>query len=601
MEELRDFDYTRIGITTGHLSLSLEAFDFDLKNIPNGAEHKRYMEMFNSKIPEDLLAKLVIQKTVSGGYHYIYRCSEIESSMKLANNEQGKAIIETRGEGGYIQVYPTEGYEMIQGSFDKIPLISPEERATLFASAIMMSKTLTKEIKKRQSKEDRNNISKWEEYNEDPEKGLDILFEHGWTLKGEDDDWYNLTRPDSKSGGLHAGYNKELNFLYVFSTSQEWFQTEKPYNNHDILAILEYDGNYPRAYAELYKMYPDAKDGSDNEEDDFKRSLELMDFLSDEQEENGYLEQARKNQIEQGLTTGWTELDKHYRFKENSLDIGLGYDGVGKSLVITSMATASNVLHGWKWGMIMPENRTAMTRRRLIEALSGESINRFDRKPEEFEEWKQYTRDNFKIISNKRHWSILEVIEMGKRLVEVYGIKALLIDPYNFFKVTGNGYSFNNEILSQLRVFAETYCSVYLMAHPSSEAPRKRIDQLGYLAKPQKYDIQGGADFPYRVDNFFTIHRIVNHEDKNTRKIVQFCVEKIKETETGGMVHNQGEWTELSWDIREGFMGYYDDDGNNPMRQSLLAKRNVNELNENVKVDPLKPLTTEDAFGDFEF
>ena len=149
----------------------------------------------------------------------------------------------------------------------------------------------------------------------------------------------------------------------------------------------------------------------------------------------------------------------------------------------------------------MPENKTGMSRRRLVECISGRRIQSFKDEPALFDKYVQESREAFKIISNKKHYSIKDVIEMGKRLYEYYGIKNLLIDPYNFFKVEGNGYSHNNDILSQLRVFAESYCSVTVMAHPSSFAPRNNKDEHGYLGAPSKYSIQGGADFPYRVDN----------------------------------------------------------------------------------------------------
>lgn len=616
-EEIPDYDFTNIGVNTGSLSYALEVIDIDLKNLddPTPENKKRFMELFQSKIPTSLLSKLVIQSTVSGGYHYIYRTEDVTSSHKLATTADGKTIIETRGEGGYIQITPTKGYKMVQGKFSNIPVLKPEERLVLMTASKLLNKTIHSQAAKRMSGEDRKYLEKFKDYNDEMQFGLDLLYEHGWTYhSGENDptsDWVNLTRPDSKSKGLHASYNKEGKFLYVWTPNQKWFDTEKPYNNHHILAELEFDGNYPRAYAKLYEegyggeeeAEVDSKTDERKEKESFKEMLFDLSFLSDDIEENTYLDQARKGIISQGLTTGWPKLDKNFRLKPNSFNIGLGYDGVGKSLVITHLATASNVMHDWKWGMIMPENRTAMTRRRLIEAMSGKQITYFRSRPEEFEEHLKQSRENFKIISNKRHWGIPEVIEMGKRLYEEFGISALLIDPYNFFKVTGNGYSFNNDILSQLRVFAEEYCSVYVMAHPSSEAPRKNIDQAtGLLKKPKKYEIQGGADFPYRVDDFFTVHRIVNHPDKDVRRVVQFSVEKIKETETGGEVHPEGEWTELIWDVRDGFMGYFDEDGNNPMLNHLKNKVN-NKKDSTVEsqqeqIYTIKPASVEDAFMD---
>lgn len=588
-ETIEDYDYDAIGISTGIISGGLEAIDFDLKNAD---DPKAVMTYFKSKVPKKTLEKLVVQQTQSGGYHFVYRCEEISSSKKLAKNPKGKAIIETRGEGGLIKCFPSEGYSMLQGSFEKIPIITPEERLQLFVAAKMLSHTIKKDAMKRASREDLAAFKKFPRYNEDPDIGIHLLEKHGWGFVNEDSEWINMTRPETKSGDIHAGYHKDGKFFYVFSTAQDDFEEEKPYNNHAIFAELEHGGNYPKAYAKLYEMGYGVKDKDENltdiEQIEWEERLKNLTFLSDDIEENGYLEQARKDEIEQGKTWGWGALDPFTRAKENSLNIGLGYDGVGKSVFMLSLAQATNLLHDWKWGMVMPENKTAMSRRRLIETESGRSITSFKHEEALFEDYVKRSRESFKIVSNKRHYSIADVIDMGKRLYEVYGINAFLIDPYNFFKVTGDSYGHNNEMLSQLRVFAESYCSVYIMAHPSSFSPRNNVGVDGYLQPPKKYEIQGGADFPYRVDDFFIIHRIVNHADRDFRKTMQFYSTKVKEVETGGRVHELGDYTSLIYEQRNGFTGYWDVNGDNPMYKVMMSKQGVQK--------ELKRMSPEEAF-----
>lgn len=592
--EIEQYPWDAIGVSTGFISGALEAIDFDLKNAD---DPEKVMKIFKSKVPLELLNKLIVQRTQSGGYHMIYRCSEISSSKKLAKSADGKAIIETRGEGGLIKCYPSEGYTLLQGSFENIPIIKPYERAVLFASATMLSETIIKDSQKRLSADDRKAFNKFPDYNANADIGIGLLEKHGWTIWNEDNKWINLTRPN-KDFGISAGYNKEGNFLYVFTSSQDNFELEKPYNNHAIFAELEHEGRYDVAYAKLYEagygVESDENELSDKKQAklDWKESLENLTFLSDDIEENGYLEQARKGEIDQGLSTGWRVIDEYFRFKANSLNIGLGYDGVGKSIFMLSMAAASSVLHDWKWGMVMPENRTAMSRRRLVECLSGKTIDRFKDSPLLFEKYLQQSRENFFIISNKHHYSIKDVIEMGKKLYEEKKIDALLIDPYNFFKVEGNGYSYNNEILSELRVFAEEYCSVYIMAHPSSNSPRTNVDEYGYLKPPSKYSIQGGADFPYRVDDFFVVHRIVNHSDNEVKRTMQFIMEKVKETETGGQRHDLEDYSSLIFEERKGFLGYWDENGDNPMYAAIKSKQGIRAQ--------IKGASPDEAFGEPE-
>jgi hypothetical protein len=579
-EEVDTFDYTSIGICTGVVSGGLEAIDFDLKYHDEPAA---FLQKWKDKVGVELLKKLTVQSTINKGYHFIYRCPHIEPNKIIAKNKKGEVLIETRGEGGFIKCYPSEGYKMIQGSFDNIPIITPLERNKLMSAAYFLDEEVYKNYEKRKNTD---KFNKFPKYDSDPEIALELLEKHGWKIIREAHPWIELRRPD-KTEGLSAGYNLEGNFLYVHTTSTV-FQQRQPYNNYAIYAELEHDGDYVKAYKELnQKGFGTVKSGSrtsqgarDNET--IEKSLDDLSFISTKDEEDDFLLRSLEDRIPLGLPTGWSELDEYFRFKENSFNMGLGYDGVGKSLLTLSLAGASNVQHNWKWGMVLPENKTAMSRRRLIECMTGQEIKHMDK--DLFNHYREKTMTDFKIVSNKQHYSLLDVIDMGKRLFDEYGIKALLVDPWNFFKVGEgvNDYKWNNRVLSEFRVFAEKYCSVYIMAHPSSESPRKNKDEKGFLKPPTAYEIQGGADFPYRVDDFFIFHRILNHPSRDIKTTLQFIMHKVKEEETGGARHSMGEYTPLKWGVKDGFLGYWDEANNNPMYEAF---KKINKT----KVAPEKP------------
>ncbi|MCK5017968.1 MAG: bifunctional DNA primase/polymerase [Candidatus Peribacteraceae bacterium] len=569
-EAISNYAWEEIGVSTGYASQNLEALDFDLKN---SDDPKKFLQDYKDLVGEKLLSKLVVQKTPSGGYHFIYRCDTIESSQKLAKNKEGHAILETRGLGGYIKCYPSEGYTMVKRDFTQIPFITSQERFSLFIAGRKLNELIKEDTARRVPKEQRDYQSKFPEYDDDPEIGLDILEKHGWTRHSLVGDWVNLTRPDKDiSDGLSAGYNTEGKFLFVFSTSQDTFITERPYDNHSIYAELECDGNYPKAYAKLFKEGHGDEEGEEEETE--------IDFLSSTTEENEYLDQARKGEIEHGLTMGWGVLDEYLRIKRNSVNLGIGVDNVGKSVFMSSLMASSSILHGWKWGIVAPENKTPLTRQRSIEVMSGKPITYFKDRDNMYNEYLKYSREKFNIVANKHHYSIVDVLKKGIKMYEYNGIDALLIDPYNFFAVEGDGYSNDNNILSKLRVFSERYCSVYVMAHPYSNFTRdsKNKDKEGFLKAPTKYDAQGGSNFAYRVDDVFTMHRIINHPSDEIRKIMQFITGKIKEYHTGGRPHDIGDYSELVWETRDGFTGYWDTDGNNPMYKNLLARRGVEKL-----------------------
>lgn len=579
-EEINKFSWDRIGVSTGHVSSGLEALDFDLKNVDDPG---RIMNRFLAKVSKELIDKLVILKTPSGGYHMLYRCMDVGSSQKLAKSDEGSAVIETRGEGSYVVTYPTEGYELMQGDYNNIPIISPEERLELFVAARMLDKQLEKDLS-RNKHIHTDFLDKFPSYDKDVNIGIALLEEAGWTIHSEDEDWVNFTRP-GKTQGISGGYNKPLRFFYCFTTSTN-FEEGKPYNNHALFAELQCNGRYDVAYAKLFEAGHGNVEKRDLEKVGWDFKLKNLLFLSTPQIEKDYLEAAARGEIQQGLSTGWPELDKHFLLKPNTVNMGLGFDGVGKSFFTLSLAMSAYINHGWKWGIIAPENKASMNRRRLMEMLSGLKITELAKYPTFYKKYEQEVYDNFFIASNDYFYSMSDVFDIGKKLYEEFGINALLVDPYNFFKVpTENSYSWNNEVLSMARVFSQQFCSAYIMAHPKSEATRTNLDSNGYLMAPSPYSIQGGADFPYRVDDFFVIHRVKNHPDPNIRSKMQFMLTKLKEDETGGQVHSLGDYTALQWQTKDGFTGYWDASGANPMYRRIAGDKIPMTTSVNPKID----------------
>ena len=58
---------------------------------------------------------------------------------------------------------------------------------------------------------------------------------------------------------------------------------------------------------------------------------------------------------------------------------------------------------------------------------------------------------------------------------------------------------------------------------------------------------------------------------------MQFIAEKVKEQETGGKVHDSGDYSSLIYETRHGFTGYWDSNGDNPMYKALKAKTEIRE------------------------
>ena len=120
-----------ICIVAGGVSGNLEVIDFDFQ--------ADQFEAWAALVPEELLARLIIEWTQSGGRHVIYRvdeaiCGNIKLSQSLVEGKP-QTLIETRGEGGLFLCAPTEGYQLMQGSFESIPIITAAERERLLEAA----------------------------------------------------------------------------------------------------------------------------------------------------------------------------------------------------------------------------------------------------------------------------------------------------------------------------------------------------------------------------------------------------------------------------------------------------------------------------------
>jgi hypothetical protein len=129
---------TGVGFVGGQVSGGLELFEFEGRA---AGVVGRFMNLACERGLGDLMNLLIdgySEKTPSGGLHLIYRCEET-GCVKLAKAADGKDLIETKGEGGYMIVAPTNGsvhptgrsYEQLRGGVDTIPTISPQQRRQL--------------------------------------------------------------------------------------------------------------------------------------------------------------------------------------------------------------------------------------------------------------------------------------------------------------------------------------------------------------------------------------------------------------------------------------------------------------------------------------
>ena len=248
-----------LGIITGAVSNNLEVIDVDTKHDTTGRLWEDFRGLIEDNLPE-VYSKLVIAQTVSGGYHIYYRCNSIAGNLKLAKNKNKEAVIETRGEGGFVVCFPTTGYKYIQGEPGNILTITPEQRETLFSIAQRFNELPEDKPKTPLPSSTGYNLtglSPFEDYNQRGDV-VGLLESKGWKVVNQLGQRINLLRPgqtDTKtSGDFHTG----LRVFKVLSTSTE-FETEeagkpKGYSPSQVFSLLECRGDNKIAYRRLLEL-----------------------------------------------------------------------------------------------------------------------------------------------------------------------------------------------------------------------------------------------------------------------------------------------------------------------------------------------------------
>lgn len=231
-----------ICIVAGAVSGNLECIDFDA--------HGELYPAWKEKVAPEVFARLVVERTPSGGLHVLYRCEEpVEGNRKLAQGmREGKktTLVETRGEGGLFLCAPTEGYVLLQGDYASLPVLSGEARQALLSAAVGMNECVD-EIRPTEVTQGQDSAFLVKPGDDWCARGdiRPVLMAHGWKYLGVKPDGNELWQRPGKSGdGNSATFNGQI--LCVFSTNAAPFEA-KGYNKFQVYALLEHGGDFTEA------------------------------------------------------------------------------------------------------------------------------------------------------------------------------------------------------------------------------------------------------------------------------------------------------------------------------------------------------------------
>ncbi len=254
-------DAEGVGIICGKVSGNLEMLELEGRAV-SAKIHVQIKEIALSSGLSDLWTKLntgYVETTPSGGIHWLYRIEgEVPGNTKLARKpgENGgiDVLAETRGEGGFVIVAPSQGrchpsggaWTLGAGGPASIPTLTLQERDALHSLFTIFDElpqpaNVVEDVKPRidgqlTPGDDYNAKVTWDQ----------ILEPLGWKKVGKEGEKDVWCRP-----GKDFGISATTNFggtdkLYVFSTST-MFEAHHSYSKFAAYATIEHGGDFSGA------------------------------------------------------------------------------------------------------------------------------------------------------------------------------------------------------------------------------------------------------------------------------------------------------------------------------------------------------------------
>ena len=257
-----------------------------------------------------------------------------------------------------------------------------------------------------------------------------------------------------------------------------------------------------------------------------------------------------------GESTGFPSLDSLYTVVPGQLTVVTGIPSSGKSEMIDAIMVNLARDRGWKFCVCSFENDAPTHIAKLAEKFlrmpffDGPSP-RMTR--EQLTEAKEFINDHFVIVDHNdgEACSVDSILERAQAAVLRLGVRALVIDPYNYLEIKRGARSETeaiSDMLTKVRLFARHHdLHVFFVAHPT-KLPREN----GKIHPPRGMDISGSAHWFSKCDCGVTVHRELD-ADGGFDVQVKFIVWKMRYKWVGSL----GE-ASLGFDVPT---GCYVDDG----------------------------------------
>jgi len=217
-----------------------------------------------------------------------------------------------------------------------------------------------------------------------------------------------------------------------------------------------------------------------------------------------------KNGMPKGLSLMHEKTNQLVTWVSGALAIWTGIPSAGKSEMVDEICEQLNIMYGWKTAYFSPENwPTKLHVAKVVSRVSGRRFSQSCIGEYELGQTLAYVRENFFFIEpDDEDLSVEAILAHAKSLIKRYGIKQLVIDPWN--KLEHRMQKGESEtayicrVLDVLDVFAKRNdILIHLVAHPR----KMQKDASGNMEVPNLYDISGSAHFYNKAFYGLCVHR----------------------------------------------------------------------------------------------
>ena len=333
IEELKNYtNAVNFGLVCGTVSDGIECLDIDLKVLDTKEERYVYEKDLLSYLSDNVdnfINKVAIYRTLNNGLHIIYKAGNIEGNQKLAKVKgKTEAVIETRGIGGYVQIYPDFHHKGLK--YEEITKITNEDRSILIECCKSLNEEVKEEIQPKETKKEKHQqegLSPWVDYNE--RTNVFDLVSNEFTIVKQLANYTLIKRIGAES--LTSGkIFHDSNCIYLHSTGTR-YEAEKLLSPYAIYTVQNHNGDFTASSRDLY----DKGFGTRFEPNNYDFKEEVKEPIK----ENNFPVEIFPKEIQ-------------YYIKENTEKLGLITDFMGSGMLWLASSVIGNSLNiqiknGW--------------------------------------------------------------------------------------------------------------------------------------------------------------------------------------------------------------------------------------------------------------